>query len=137
MRSVSHACHGLADLNGVVVAFEMSNNLFLQALLDRPGSCWLISTKDFPASRNEIMRSVSHACHGFAALNGAVVVVEWGESDDLVGRNAVAGFPNFVRGALVGFLGFLVILCLAERDSDAFFALGSFWVPMTVLSLDS
>ena len=51
------------------------------------------------------------------------------------------GFLDFFCGVrrddLIVFLGFLVILCLAERDSDAFFALGSFRVPMTVLSLDS
>ena len=70
-----------------------------------------------------------------------MVAVGGGKSGDLVGRDVVAGFLEFVSVArrvdLVVSPGFVVVLCLAERESDAFFALGSFLVPMTVLSPDS
>lgn len=109
--------------------------------MDRPGSGWLTSVKVFPSLRNVVRSSSSQACQ--YALDGFLLAVEEGVRDNLVCRVAVADFLEFVSGvrrrrdALVVSPDFVVVLCLAERDRNAFFALGSFWVPMTVLSLDS
>ena len=66
-----------------------------------------------------------------------MAAVEGRKCGDLVGREVVVGFLEFVSGVRQNNLvGFLVILRFSEWDGDAFFELRSFWVPIFVFGLD-